>query len=100
MPTDRPKTTYPWPEGCAELDETPGALVATCRAQPCVCFPETNTPQTAEVAALRKVLAAARRIRHWHDRGDGMVVSAEHVRLLWAAISEHDDAMGVPVDER
>ena len=33
------------------------------------------------------VIAAARCIRHWHDREpDGMVVSAEHVRKLWDAL--------------
>lgn len=50
--------------------------------------------------AMLPVLRAARCIRHWHDRGEGMVVSAEHVRLLWAAISEHDNAMEVPFHER
>jgi hypothetical protein len=33
-------------------------------------------------AQLRAVLEAARCIRHWHDRGEGMVVSAEYVRAL------------------
>lgn len=47
----------------------------------------------AEVARLREALEdhvrAAECIRHWHDTlGDeGMVVSAEHVRLLWEATS-------------
>lgn len=36
---------------------------------------------------LRKVKDAAACIQHWHDSGeDGMVVSAEHVRKLWAAL--------------
>ena len=38
---------------------------------------------------MSAVIDAARCIRHWHDReGGGMVVSAEHVRKLWAAL--HD----------
>lgn len=47
----------------------------------------------AENARLREALEdhvrAAECIRHWHDTlGDeGMVVSAEHVRLLWEATS-------------
>lgn len=39
-------------------------------------------------AALKDHIDAAERIRHWHDAmeyGSGMVVSAEHVRLLWDA---------------
>ena len=62
---------------------------------------EANDLLREEILALRKVLDAARCIRHWHDREpDGMVVSAEHVRALWTAIAEHDEAMGVPADER
>lgn len=44
-----------------------------------------------QVAALREALdehvRAAECIRHWHDTlgGEGMVVSAEHVRFLWEA---------------
>ena len=36
-------------------------------------------------AALRDLIDASSCIRHWHDalNGDGMVVSAEHVMLLW-----------------
>lgn len=64
--------------------------------------------QTTELAALRKVLDASRCIRHWHDtlwnpetqQTEGMVVSAEHVRLLWAAIHEHDEATGAHAGER
>ena len=38
-------------------------------------------------ALLEKVAEAAKCIRHWHDSGeDGMVVSASHVRDLWAAL--------------
>lgn len=39
--------------------------------------------------ALEDHVRAAECIRHWHDTlGDeGMVVSAEHVRLLWEATS-------------
>lgn len=47
-----------------------------------------------EVTAAR-VIEAARCIRHWHDTGkDGMVVSAEHVRKLWDALSEFDRTSG------
>lgn len=38
---------------------------------------------------MKAVIEAAKRIQHWHDREpDGMIVSAEHVRKLWAAL--HD----------
>jgi hypothetical protein len=41
----------------------------------------------AEIELLRRVRDAADCIKHWHDSGeDGMVVSAEHVRKLWAAL--------------
>src|SRR6185503_2962230 len=42
--------------------------------------------------AYMPVLEAARKIRHWHDdeKIGGMVVSAEHVRQLWAAIESAD----------
>jgi hypothetical protein len=54
--------------------------------------------QHNETAGLLAVLEAARCIRHWHDtmwnaetqQTEGMVVSAEHVRLLWAAIEAYD----------
>ena len=43
------------------------------------------------LASAETVIKAARCIRHWHDHEpDGMVVSAEHVRLLWAAIAKYD----------
>lgn len=49
-----------------------------------------------ELQALRKVLEAARCIRHWHCSGDaGMVVSKPHVFALWDVIEEHDAIMGV-----
>ncbi|MBA1445851.1 MAG: hypothetical protein M3H12_18680 [Chromatiales bacterium] len=36
-----------------------------------------------------KVVDASRCIRHWHDSGDdGMVVSTEHVQLLWDALPD------------
>lgn len=45
----------------------------------------------AENERLRAVVEAAKCIRHWHDREpDGMVVSAEHVRLLWVALAALD----------
>lgn len=40
--------------------------------------------------ALEDHIRAAECIRHWHDAlpdSSGMVVSAEHVRLLWSATS-------------
>jgi malate synthase len=43
----------------------------------------------AELQKMEDVIDAAKCIRHWHDREpDGMIVSAEHVRKLWAAL--HD----------
>lgn len=55
----------------------------------------------AENARLREVLEdhirAAECIRHWHDAfsdSSGMVVSAEHVRLLWSATSRARTALG------
>jgi hypothetical protein len=43
----------------------------------------------AELQKMEAVIEAAKCIRHWHDREpDGMIVSAEHVRKLWAAL--HD----------
>lgn len=56
---------------------------------------------TAQAGRLESVLAAARCIRHWHDSGpdeSGMVVSSEHVRLLWTAIEEYD--ISLAQDER
>lgn len=45
----------------------------------------------AENERLMAVVEAAKCIRHWHDREpDGMVVSAEHVRLLWVALAALD----------
>jgi hypothetical protein len=42
-----------------------------------------------ELQKMEAVIDAAKCIRHWHDREpDGMIVSAEHVRKLWAAL--HD----------
>ena len=45
-------------------------------------------------AATSRVIEAARCIRHWHDalNGDGMIVSASHVRALWDALGEYDEA--------
>jgi len=52
----------------------------------------TGIPEIKEkLEKIDKVIDAARCIRHWHDsEPDGMVVSAEHVRLLWAALAEYD----------
>lgn len=47
----------------------------------------------AEIARLRKVVDAARRICHWHDSdNDWIAVSGEHVRALWQALHELDKA--------
>jgi hypothetical protein len=49
-----------------------------------------------ELSALRAVAAAARRVRHWHDAdNDGMVVSGESVRALWAALETLDSVSPV-----
>ena len=49
-----------------------------------------------DVERLRKVADAARCIRHWHDASnDGMIVSGEHVRALWQALSDLDAAPNV-----
>jgi ribA/ribD-fused uncharacterized protein len=46
----------------------------------------------AELNRMEAVIEAARCIRHWHDREpDGMVVSAQHVRILWAALRNLDN---------
>ncbi|KAA2211666.1 hypothetical protein [Teichococcus oryzae] len=54
----------------------------------------TPTPEAEEARwkAALEVIEAARCIRHWHDtmQGQGMIVSAEHVRLLWAALERYD----------
>lgn len=47
--------------------------------------------------ALLAVVEAATCIRHWHDSGpnnEGMVVSSEHVRKLWEALSALDATGG------
>lgn len=51
--------------------------------QRCVIIP------AAELVKMQAVVNAAQCIHHWHDRDNGgMVVSAEHVQNLWAAL--HD----------
>lgn len=52
-----------------------------------------NEHLTKELAEARKVIGAARCIRHWHDSGrnnEGMVVSSSHVRELWGALASYD----------
>ena len=44
------------------------------------------------LAEAERVIDAARCIRHWHDSGDGMVVSADKVRALWDALAKYDAA--------
>ena len=46
-----------------------------------------------QIAEARKVVEAARCIKHWHDAmrdNSGMVVSADHVRDLWVALADYD----------
>lgn len=54
----------------------------------------TRNPVTpTRVLKLEAVVVAARKIRHWHDAmrdNSGMVVSANAVRELWAALDELD----------
>jgi hypothetical protein len=90
-----------WPSVC----KCGATAVSPCNRAP--CFRGERDPgrvyNEAEVAALvaearakaleeaAPVIEAARCIRHWHDREpDGMVVSAEHVRALWAALDQYD----------
>jgi hypothetical protein len=70
-----------WVKGHDELGLGPGLRTAT----PGEC--------ASEIRRLRKIEAAARCIRHWHDRvfadgSEGMVVSASYVRALWEALGE------------
>ena len=52
---------------------------------------DDNEALLSALTDATEVIKAARCIRHWHDHEpDGMVVSAEHVRLLWAAIDKYD----------
>ena len=40
----------------------------------------------------KRLRAAAKCIKHWHDSGtEGMVVSGEYVRLLWKVLGETQD---------
>ena len=57
-------------------------------------FAEETYALAEEVRDLRKILDAARCIRHWHDSlgGEGMVVSFKHVRKLLDAIQRYDEA--------
>jgi hypothetical protein len=55
---------------------------------------ERSKAQALLIVSMRNYLSdliavaeAAQCIRHWHDTdNDGMVVSGEHVRLLWVAL--------------
>lgn len=56
-----------------------------------------NHPTAAELQKMEAVIEAAKCIRHWHDRdGGGMVVSAEHVRKLWAALHDLEPYQSTP----
>lgn len=58
--------------------------------------------QAARIDALEAALVkadeladAAAHIRHWHDAmrdNSGMVVSAEHVRILWKVLAAYNEA--------
>ena len=60
------------------------------------------TDQELREQAISRVIDASRCIRHWHDtlNGEGMVVSAEHVRLLWQALSEYDSLLAAIDQEK
>ena len=52
---------------------------------------DANIALQARLDEAEKVITAARCVRHWHDSGgEGMVVSGEHVRFLWAALNDYD----------
>lgn len=71
--------------GCAVNIEraTLTAVKSLPMYQRCVILTSTKLQK------MEAVIEAAKCIRHWHDREpDGMVVSAEHVLKLWAAL--HD----------
>ena len=45
----------------------------------------------AMLPALLAVAEAAGKVNHWHDSPNGgMIVSSEHVRLLWTVLAELD----------
>jgi malate synthase len=71
--------------GCA-LDIDRATLIA---AKSLPMYERCVIVTAAELQKMEAVIEAARCICHWHDRENGgMVVSAEHVRKLWAAL--HD----------
>lgn len=60
-------------------------------AQPLPLYRQCAILPIGELRKMEAVVEAAKRIRHWHDRdGGGMVVSAEHVRKLWAALHDFE----------
>ena len=51
-----------------------------------------------ELTTARHVVDAARCIRNWHNTGrndEGMVVSSEHVYLLWEALGRYDTVLEI-----
>ena len=57
------------------------------------CKEESPRSPGCSTASLRedydKLKAAASCVQHWHDTAnDGMIVSGEHVRGLWAVLAE------------
>ncbi len=64
---------------------------------PPVSLGEISQAQAQTMREALAVVDAARCIQHWHDRmigqDEGMVVSAEHVRLLWKALAVYDAAL-------
>jgi len=53
---------------------------------------DKSVPSSDLLSAALRVVEASRCIRHWHDHGEGMVVSAEHVFKLWEALDAFDKA--------
>jgi crotonobetainyl-CoA:carnitine CoA-transferase CaiB-like acyl-CoA transferase len=48
-----------------------------------------NQVDDSRIAKLESVAKAAECIRHWHDTANGgMIVSGEHVRALWLALTD------------
>ena len=78
----------------AKSDSTLTALGLVADIRSAVGDPTGKLMQDELVAHCRRmsaVVAAARCIRHWHDREpDGMVVSKSHVLALWETLNTLD----------
>ena len=56
---------------------------------------ESHTNLELQLKEAQNVIERARCIQHWHDRKNGgMVVSGSHVRDLWEALMDYDEARG------